>query len=610
MKDFFRCTSLLFLLLFVIFNLHQPAHKASAQIPPITIPDIVIPTIPLDILSSHPTPTSAPQPTNSASTPSVGSNSTTTNTTQYYYNTSDKSSSPTTLQDKNSNSSPIGSTGLSNSNGTITLNRANTANGRVVLNKDITEVIFGSDSLSHKGRTLVIVMPSEKDMPIIFDFGAFLKSDGIGTQHMTLPQAIRMEQSSDDEHVSVVLPENEDLTTSSNDCDDAVWDGTVTALTMLSPTQFSLPGKEVDLPIEVGKSDCKVDLSKQASIVFMDKSNLDVGYRLQNQEDSTHIISLCSVKNTTECYLYQGKDLLVRTYHFTQFFTFKDSTFWGNIASLIKNSTAVAIALAAIATLLLALILGNLSILRKVGNIAKVDKEKSEYVSLASHELRTPMTAIKWVISAIMNGTYGPIKNTLKKPLEEINNSTQRSISMVNDMLDVSRIEAGKITLNLSDFSLEALAKEVIASLIPIATEKGLQLEAKTLDTSTVKADKEKTRQIVTNLISNAIKYTPKGNVFVSSKSTKDTTTLLVTDTGIGISKEDQKKLFNKFQRISSSATEKIVGSGLGLYISRQLARRMGGDISLESSSPEGSIFALTLMQANSPTAQKLQQKT
>lgn len=530
----------------------------------------------------------------------------TTSTTSNYYSTANGYTIPQT----NNTGNPATNVPLSkiSEKGVLILNKENTANGRIILTKDITEVIFGPDSLSHPGL-LTFVMPPERGIVILFNFGAFLTND-INGSHVTLPQAIRMEQTSDGDNVSVTMPINENVAISAEDCGDDIWDGTITALMLLPQSEINLRDKNIGLPIEIGRSDCKVNLSRQAHVAFKNQANSQVGYRLQNQEKFTEITSLCPIKNNKECYTYTGKDLVVKTYHFTQFVTFKKGIFFDSFLSLIKSNNLIVLGLAILATFLLALLIGIFSISRKVKTISEVDKQKDEYVSIASHELRTPLTAVKGWISMILGGDYGSVKKSMEKPLHEVEASAQRSLNLVNDILDVSRIESGNIAITLSSFPIDPLVSEITTSLQPLAKEKGIILETNTLADSTVQADKDKVRQIITNLIANALKSTDAGKVSVSSEAKKDIVTIFVTDTGSGITKEDQQKLFHKFEQINTSSTKKLTGTGLGLYISRQLARKMGGDVYLvKSDMTIGSTFALSLLQADSKIAKKLARK-
>ena len=544
------------------------------------------------------------QPLGSTNSQTPGSTSTT-STTQYS-TTSNTYNSTALPQTNNPNTAAETFAGIANRKDVLLLNHENTAAGKIILTKDINEVIFLSDSLDPLRPPLTFIMPADRDVPILFNFEAFLQTDSRG-QHISLPQGIIMEQTAGNDSVSVSLPPNEDIALSESDCVGTTWDGTFTALTILTQKSVNLQGKNVGVPIEIGRNDCGLGLSKQASIFFMNRANWYVGYRLQNQNNFIKITSLCPIANQRECFTNEGKNLLVNTYHFTQFIVFNNQTALDAFLSFLSNTNVIALILAIILTLLLALILGNWRMLKKMGTIAEIDERKSEYVSTVSHELRTPLTAIKGFISMILGGDYGQVKEPMEKPLHEVQTSAQRSINLVNEVLDVSRIESGKMKLTLTEFPLDILLTEVIDFLRPIATEKQLSLEAKNINKAIVQADQEKARQLIINLISNAIKYTESGSISISTKENQDTVTIFVTDTGLGIPHEAREKLFKKFERINTNAE----GTGLGLYISRRLAHKMGGDVYLEKSEQgAGSTFALSLLKADSPLAKRLLKKT
>ncbi len=237
----------------------------------------------------------------------------------------------------------------------------------------------------------------------------------------------------------------------------------------------------------------------------------------------------------------------------------------------------------------------------------EVDKLKNEFVSVASHELRTPMAAIKGLVSMVLEGRYGRVSEELKKPLRDVAYSTERLITLTNSLLDVSRIESGKIKLQIEDVSLQALVKEVVTNLNIVARQKGNTIEILKLDDKIVRADQDYLRQILQNLIGNAIKFTDSGKITISSKVINNMVFLSVTDAGIGISVLDQANIFKKFQQINPNNTNRPPGTGLGLYISRDLAKKMGGKLFLERSEPnKGSTFTLTVPLSLSELAKKV----
>lgn len=254
-------------------------------------------------------------------------------------------------------------------------------------------------------------------------------------------------------------------------------------------------------------------------------------------------------------------------------------------------------------------IAGAVEIFRDVTHEREIDRAKTEFVSLTSHELRTPLTAIDGLISMILDKEYGPVNKNLIQPLEDINTSSKRLIRLVNDLLNLARIQAGRLKYVLSNFSISDKISQIVPLLQPVAQEKRLELKITKLDHATVEGDPDKVEEIFDNLIGNAIKFTDKGSISVSTKVVDDKVEVYITDTGIGIAKQDQEKLFGLFAQLQSSQG-RPVGTGLGLHISRELVRKMGGDLWLEKSEPGiGSSFVFSLPLAKSQLAAKVKEE-
>ena len=243
---------------------------------------------------------------------------------------------------------------------------------------------------------------------------------------------------------------------------------------------------------------------------------------------------------------------------------------------------------------------------RDITREKEIDRAKNEFVSLASHELRTPLTAIDGIVSMILGGEYGEVNENLKEPLEDVNTSSERLVHLVNDLLNLSRIQAGKMKYTLSDFPIADVIAEAIHLLQPLSAQKGLQLIAAKLERVIVQGDLDKVKEVLNNLIGNSLKFTDKGNISISAKVARDKAEVKITDTGIGISKEDQQKLFGQFQQLESGLG-KPAGTGLGLHISREMTRKMGGELWIEESEVGvGSAFTFSLPVAKSQLAQKV----
>jgi len=241
-------------------------------------------------------------------------------------------------------------------------------------------------------------------------------------------------------------------------------------------------------------------------------------------------------------------------------------------------------------------ILGGVVVVRDVTYQRQLDKMKDEFVSVASHELRTPMTAIKGLLSMIFEGDFGQINNDLKDPLKDVATSTERLIELVNDMLDVSRIESGRLKFTITEAPLIEVIREVTSLLEPLANEKSIRLGSDYRGQAIIKADINKVKEILNNLVGNALKFTDTGSITISAELNNNLIYVSVVDTGLGISPEDQKKLFSKFSQISTQELGRPKGTGLGLYISREFARKMGGDLWIAKSQlGQGSTFTFSV---------------
>lgn len=257
-------------------------------------------------------------------------------------------------------------------------------------------------------------------------------------------------------------------------------------------------------------------------------------------------------------------------------------------------------------------LIGVIEVFRDVAKEQEIEKLKDEFVSIASHELRTPMTAIKGLVSMMLDGDYGEVSGNLKEPLTDITTSTNRLINLVNDLLNVSRIEAGRVKFKLANIELSVSVHQVISILQPLTKQKGITLAVGQIPSITVQADADKVTQILNNIVGNAIKFSDSGSIMVSArvKEEKEMVYIFITDTGIGISQEGQGKLFGRFEQIHSQTNGRPPGTGLGLYISRELARKMGGDLWIERSEVgKGTTFGYSLPLANSKKADTIKRE-
>jgi signal transduction histidine kinase len=230
--------------------------------------------------------------------------------------------------------------------------------------------------------------------------------------------------------------------------------------------------------------------------------------------------------------------------------------------------------------------------------LKELDRLKSDFVANVSHELRTPLTAIKGAVDLVLREVTGPLNERQTHYLNRVRSNTQRLAGLIDDLLDLSKIEEGKIELQAGPVSLVGLMHEVMETLKPVALEKSIELELTNLQASLlVWADRDKITQVLTNLIGNAIKFTPpQGRVMVTSASVDaDLVQISISDTGPGISAHEHGRIFEKFYQVAENGGPKPRGTGLGLPISKTLVELHGGRIWVESEPNRGSTFNFTL---------------
>lgn len=229
--------------------------------------------------------------------------------------------------------------------------------------------------------------------------------------------------------------------------------------------------------------------------------------------------------------------------------------------------------------------------------LTALDKARAEFISIVSHQLRTPPTTVKWYLSSILDGDYGKLSKTLKEALIKTECSNNLLISLIEDILNVSRIERGTLEFLFEKTDILQITQLTVEQLKPLAKAKGLQIKfiAPTEPLPTINADKEKLRQVINNLIDNAIKYTAKGTVEVSLFKENDQIRFQVKDTGQGINPDELKNIFEKYSRGKKSINQNA-GLGLGLYIAKIIISQHQGKIWAESAGQDqGSTFIFTI---------------
>lgn len=232
-----------------------------------------------------------------------------------------------------------------------------------------------------------------------------------------------------------------------------------------------------------------------------------------------------------------------------------------------------------------------------ITDIKSLEHSKSELVSVASHQLRTPLTAVRGNIEMLIDESFGKLNKEQHELLDDIEVSTKRLIVMVNDMLDITKIEKGDLDLHIEELNVKENIDSILVDLQVYAEKNSVVIdEREVADDVIIEGDRSRTRQIFQNLIDNGIKYGKHpGTLKISAQMKGDIAEIIFKDDGIGIPKEEFSKLFNRFYRASNTANVPVSGSGLGLYIVKSIAHQLGGDISFESEENVGTTFTVTL---------------
>ncbi len=226
-----------------------------------------------------------------------------------------------------------------------------------------------------------------------------------------------------------------------------------------------------------------------------------------------------------------------------------------------------------------------------------LDEVKDEFMSMASHQLRTPLTSVKGYISMVLEGDAGKVTPAQQKLLVEAYKSSERMVGLISDFLNVSRLQTGKFTLDKTTFDLKDVVKQQVKELELIAGSHDMKLRLEAAQESvTVTADEAKLRQVIMNFIDNAIFYSyPKSTIVINIEKTGDNVAFTVVDTGIGVPKNEQHRLFHKFFRAKNARKQRPDGTGVGLYLARRVISAHGGSIIFSSKEGKGSTFGFRL---------------
>ena len=233
--------------------------------------------------------------------------------------------------------------------------------------------------------------------------------------------------------------------------------------------------------------------------------------------------------------------------------------------------------------------------------LRELSEMREEFLALTTHDLRSPLTVISGVISFFTSGRLGELSPEQQNMVAMMERNTQSLIELVNDLLDASKLESGTMRLEAAAIDIRSVIDELRETMLPMAKEKEIELVETFPDNlPRVEADRTKLRRILVNLLSNALKFTPKGGrVEVSAEQLDGRVSIAVSDTGVGIAPEDVARLFDKYEQARSRATRGEKGTGLGLYITKQLVELHGSRIKVKSEVGRGSTFSFTLQSIN-----------
>jgi signal transduction histidine kinase len=227
--------------------------------------------------------------------------------------------------------------------------------------------------------------------------------------------------------------------------------------------------------------------------------------------------------------------------------------------------------------------------------LQEANRMKSQFLANMSHELRTPLNSIIGYTQLVVNGTYGALNDTQRDRLEKVIRNGHNLLTLINDVIDLNRIETGRFTLERGPVDTYALLTSVADTIAPMAAPKGLRITRDFDEVPPIYADEQRTRQIITNIVANAVKFTHEGGVTVRARADNDMVRFEISDTGIGIAQEQYEMVFVEFEQLDNSPTREYEGSGLGMAITKRLVEKHGGRIWLESAPGQGTTFYVTL---------------
>ena len=247
--------------------------------------------------------------------------------------------------------------------------------------------------------------------------------------------------------------------------------------------------------------------------------------------------------------------------------------------------------------------MSNLELMQAKEHAEAADKMKSAFLATMSHELRTPLNSIIGFTGILLQGLVGPLNDEQRKQLQMVRTSANHLLSLISDVLDISKIEAGQLQISRETFDLRATIAKLVPTLRPVIEMKGLKLTVDIApEVGALYSDARRVEQVILNLLSNAVKFTEAGSISVSCTLAGENYLLRVADTGIGIKKEHLDEMFSPFRQIDTGVNRKYEGTGLGLFICKKLLELLGGEIRVESEWQRGTTFIVSIPVKGSPT--------
>ena len=239
---------------------------------------------------------------------------------------------------------------------------------------------------------------------------------------------------------------------------------------------------------------------------------------------------------------------------------------------------------------------GAIEVFRDLTSEQQLDVAKDEFVTLASHQLRTPATAVKSILSMLANGDFGPITSIQRRYIDKAIQSNDRQLQVIEDLLNVALVDAGRMELDLEYIDLAGIVREAVTDLLSTISARNQLVEMNVPSSASVLADAHKIRMVLDNLISNASKYSPEGSsIHIGLRHDSNLLCLSVRDEGVGIPEEELPKLFTKFTRLPNELSATVGGTGLGLFLAKNVTELHKGTLSVSSREGNGSTFTVSL---------------